>query len=358
MPYRQKGSPYWYICYTASDGGRVRESSGTANHAEAKALESTRRAESWRARKWGVAPVITYDELMERYLTSTVSKKSHSRDLFSAVPLTKHFTGKAIAEITPQDVADYKSLRGRSVSNSTIAKELLLISAAVRYARNEWGWDLPNPVSGRVPKIRADAPRWLTRKEAGKLIKEARRSRGAARKEGPLVLDFIELGLSTGMRAGEMLGLEWRRVDLAKRLIYLGAADQKSGRPGSIPVNSWAAAILLRRQAFRGKYCPRSRWVFCDSSGGRTGSLKKAFAGAVERARLGAGVSPHTLRHTAAAWLVQADVPLRTVSELLRHKDIRTTMRYAHLAPENARKASDALDALRVDPAPVRKRGI
>ncbi|MCG7977492.1 MAG: tyrosine-type recombinase/integrase [Candidatus Thiodiazotropha taylori] len=52
----------------------------------------------------------------------------------------------------------------------------------------------------------------------------------------------------------------------------------------------------------------------------------------------------HDLRHTCAAWLVQTGVPLRTVTEILRHKDIRTTMIYAHLAPDDARSGGAALE--------------
>jgi len=50
------------------------------------------------------------------------------------------------------------------------------------------------------------------------------------------------------------------------------------------------------------------------------------------------------MRHTCAAWLVQAGVSIREVAELLRHSDIRVTMRYAHLAPENVRAAVAALE--------------
>jgi len=46
-------------------------------------------------------------------------------------------------------------------------------------------------------------------------------------------------------------------------------------------------------------------------------------------------------------WLVQSGVPIRTVSEVLRHKDIKTTMRYAHLAPENLREAVSVLSESR-----------
>jgi len=59
----------------------------------------------------------------------------------------------------------------------------------------------------------------------------------------------------------------------------------------------------------------------------------KMKAGAPRRRRGIEDLRTHDLRHTAAAWLVQDDVPRRTVCELLRHKDIATTMHDAHPAP-------------------------
>ena len=72
--------------------------------------------------------------------------------------------------------------------------------------------------------------------------------------------------------------------------------------------------------------------------------MKRSFATAC----LKAGIEDfriHDLRHCCAAWLVQSGVPIRAVAELLRHADIRVTMRYAHLAPETVRAAVSVLDA-------------
>jgi site-specific recombinase XerD len=56
-------------------------------------------------------------------------------------------------------------------------------------------------------------------------------------------------------------------------------------------------------------------------------------------------LGPHVLRHTYASRLVMAGVDLRTVQELLGHKDIKQTMRYAHLSPSHKQAAVEALEA-------------
>ena len=72
--------------------------------------------------------------------------------------------------------------------------------------------------------------------------------------------------------------------------------------------------------------------------GQRFANLKNSFASACKRAGL-EGVTPHTLRHTCASWLVMEGRPILEVRDLLGHSTIKMTERYAHLAPENLRKA-------------------
>lgn len=329
MPYRRKGSPFWWISYTAPGGERVRESSGATRREEAKALEAGKRLETHRVKRWGETPLYTWDQVLLRYLKATPGKKSHDRDLLSAKHLRKFFTGIPVASTTPELIAAYKD--SRKVKPATIGRELTMASAAIRHAQKELGWQIPNPVSGRIPQPRRGTPRWLRKDEALALLEAARRQ-----KRAPHLADFIELALATGMRRDEMLRLEWARVDLAQRLVYLRPEDQKAGRVGSVALNDTAAAVLERLPK-------RGPWVFAHEGGERIQSVRKAFTAAAKAAGL-SGITPHTLRHTAAAWLVQAGIPIRTVAEVLRHADIRTSMIYAHLAPEAPREAVRALE--------------
>ncbi len=130
MPYRDPKSPNWSISYTAANGKRVRESSGTADFKEAKALEAKKRLERHRVVRWGEKPKHTYDELMLTYLKDTSGqKKSHDRDVTSAAALQGHFAGSVVEEWDPAFISLYKSRRRftitahrRHVSEATIAK--------------------------------------------------------------------------------------------------------------------------------------------------------------------------------------------------------------------------------------------
>ena len=180
--------------------------------------------------------------------------------------------------------------------------------------------------------------RWISKPEAERLVAAAR-----TEPQAPHLPDFILFGLNTGMRKGEMLGLDWQRVDLESRLIYLGAGHQKNGRLGSVPLNKEAYMAIQARAEFRQLHCRSSSWVFCDRRGNRISSVKKSFASACRKVGL-EDFHQHDLRHTCAAWLVQAGVSLIEVRELLRHSTVRMTGHYAHLAPHNVRAAVAVLD--------------
>jgi len=77
-------------------------------------------------------------------------------------------------------------------------------------------------------------------------------------------------------------------------------------------------------------------YIFAQDN--QIGSLKRAFEGACKRAKI-ENFQIHDLRHTCAAWMVSAGVPLAEVRDVLVHTSITMTERYAHLAPENLRHA-------------------
>ena len=159
----------------------------------------------------------------------------------------------------------------------------------------------------------------------------------------PYLASLIVLALNTGMRREEMLGLEWSRVDLENGLIYLEARHTKAARRRTVAVNEAARDALLVQERFRVTHCPATPWVFCQRNGLRVRSVAGSFGRACERARI-ENFRFHDLRHTCAAWLVQAGVSLTQVRDVLGHSTVVMTERYAHLAPENVRQALETLD--------------
>ena len=88
---------------------------------------------------------------------------------------------------------------------------------------------------------------------------------------------------------------------------------------------------------------PWTPWVFARENGTEIKAAKRSFKTACRRAGI-EDFHIHDLRHTCAAWLVSAGVPLTEVRDLLGHASVVMTERYAHLSPDNVRAAVARLD--------------
>ena len=340
MPYKRKDGPFWWASFTDASGKRVRCSTGTTNRKEAQALEAKWKGEIFQKDAWNIDSDHTFEELVLSYLrASALEKRSIETDYQRTKQLKGFFAGKVMNVLRPADVRGYIDLRRQSgVANSTINRELSLLSAAIKYGQTELEWDIPNPVKGRKLSEPEGRTRWISREEADQLITTARQST-----KTPYLADYIVLSLHTGCRKQELLGLEWDRIDLREGLIWLEASHTKTAKRRSVPLNHYAREAIINRARFRAENCPDSKWVFANSRGERIGDVKKSFATACKRA----GISDfrmHDMRHTCAAWLVSSGVSLIEVRDLLGHSTIKMTERYAHLAPENLRKAVRTLE--------------
>lgn len=126
----------------------------------------------------------------------------------------------------------------------------------------------------------------------------------------------------------------WEYVDLDRRSLYVPLS--KSGKPRNIPLSIQAVEMIRQLPQWNG--CP---YVIPNPTTLKPYvSLYVAWHNARKRAGLGE-VRIHDLRHTAASMLVQANVPIYTVSKILGHTQLKTTERYSHLADETLLAATD-----------------
>lgn len=338
MPYKR--GKVWWISYTASDGTYVRRSAGTEDYAAAKALEQEQRSQAWREKEMGFDRQRTFEEVMVEYLGHAAQvQRSFDTTQHRVKALREFFAGRIMNDLSGKDIREYSGLRTKAgKSAATINRELAALSAAINWCSTELEWKLPNPVKGRTLREAEGRVRWITRGEVESLCRAARTQRN-----GDMLEDFIRLAVNTGCRKEEMMGLEWRRVDLANRLVYLEGEHTKAKKRRSIPLNEGALAALKGRLAFRAEHAPGSPWVFTRRSGEKAIDLSEGFEAACEKAKI-SDFRIHDLRHTCAAWLVSAGVPLIEVRDLLGHSTVQMTEKYAHLAPARVRDAVSVLD--------------
>lgn len=143
---------------------------------------------------------------------------------------------------------------------------------------------------------------------------------------------FIRLALNTGCRRGELLNLEWSRVDFPQRRFLLEARHTKTRRRRSIALNDDALRTLLRLKAWQDEHVPGSPWVFGWKHGSRITTFKTSWTSALKRAGI-ENFRIHDLRHIFASWLVMQGESIYVVKELLGHASVTQTEIYAHLAP-------------------------
>lgn len=341
MPYKRKDSPIYWASYTDPSGKRVRCSTGTTDRKEAVAIEAKWKLEAHQAKTWGREPERSIEEVMLAFLQATTGKRSHAGDLHIAKRWRALLPGRTIQSLKPADIHGYIAERkSTGVCSSTVNRELSFMGSCIAWCNRKLGWNLPNPVKDHRMQEPEGRTRWLNRDEAERLVSIAK-----AQTRAPWLSNVIVVALNTGMRRGEILGLEWDRVDLQSRRIRLEGRHTKAGKSRTVPMNDTARSALLNQARFRAEHCPASPWVFCDKSGKRIGRTTRSFNYACQKAGL-MDFRFHDLRHTCAAWLVTAGVPLPEVRDLLGHSTVIMTERYAHLSPDNLRVAVGVLDRL------------
>ncbi len=343
MPYKRKKSPYWWASVIDANGNRVRCSTGTTKRKEAQALEAKWRAEAFQTTNWGKQPSHSVDDLMLDYLKATKNKKSHERDRYSARALRQFFAGRDLISLKGADIKAYQTKRLKTVKSATVNRELGFLSSAINYAKSEWEWDIPNPVEGRKLPKPGGRTRHLSRKEVGLLM-------AAIDQTSPAAADLILLAVHTGCRRGELLELEWNRVDLKRNEISLDTIHTKNSKPRIVAINNVAREALIHRASIRAKHCPDSPWVFVHTEGHLKGKrvkgCRKAFNSACRRAGI-KDFTFHDLRHTCASWLVEEGVHLLSVRDVLGHSTTEMTERYAHMDSQRIHDAVAVLDGSR-----------
>jgi integrase len=249
--------------------------------------------------------------------------------------LTKHFGEMRLREITAADVDAFLRDRSKLVKASTVLRDAAVLRKMFKQARR-WKKITVLPTDDMaLPKEPGHKTRWLTRDEF-------ERFREAA---PPWLRPILTISVATGMRLKETVSLRWEDVDDTAGLLYV-TPEGKTGKGRVVPQSEAARAVIEKLP----KRLPRSAFIFTDSAGEPLVSerarhrITQAARDAAERAGL-EGVSFHTLRHTAASWMVQWGVPLNTVREVLGHQSFAMTLRYAHLAPDHLAGSAAALDA-------------
>lgn len=293
----------------------------------------------------------SFGELAEKYIAwAKGSKKSwkddkrryeiHLKPVLADLPL-KDISAFQIERIKNDLLRKTAKTQGkdenpRTLSNATVKHCLVLVRQMFNKAI-AWGlFNGQNPIKQvKLPTVSNRRLRFLSHEEAQALLSELV-------KASPQVHDQAVLSLHCGLRFGEIANLTLADLNFTNDIIQI--RDPK-GESRQAYMTSEVKAILLSR-----KPSQPNDLVFPDVNGNRQKSISKTFDRTIAKLGLNTGISDrrdkvvfHSLRHTFGSWLAIQGTPILTIKELMGHKTIEMTMRYAHLIPDVKQKAVETM---------------
>ena len=261
----------------------------------------------------------TLGELLRRYAREvTPVKRGATTELCRLHRLIRDpVSSLRASQLTSQAIAAFRDRRlldGRR----TCHYDLILIRHCLKIAMNEWGVMMSsNPVDRvKMPPSSPARNRRLEDSEFDRLEEAAKQTKN------PHIWPVIVFAIETGMRRGEILGLQWEHVDLDRRIAYLPLT--KNGGSREVPLSTKAAEVLARQRQRNDTPSPfpvtpngfRLAW---DRLRGRAGLYDLRF---------------HDLRHEAISRLFELGLNIPEVAVISGHKDPRMLFRYTHLRAE------------------------
>jgi len=163
------------------------------------------------------------------------------------------------------------------------------------------------------------------------------------------------LAITTGMRQGELIGLQWKDIDLdgdtlrVNRSVYEGVVSPPKTNAGrrTIRLSKLAVAALKQHRIDTAKR-RISEWVFPNANGtpiGHQNLHNRSWKPLLKCAGLPHSVRFHDLRHSCISLLLARGVPVKVVSEMAGHADISVTLSvYGHVLPDMQGTAADGMD--------------
>ncbi|MCY4636225.1 MAG: tyrosine recombinase XerC [Acidobacteria bacterium] len=229
----------------------------------------------------------------------------------------------------------------RRQASSSSARKLAAVRTFARYLRREGLLEEDPGTLLSAPKVERRMPAHMAVDEVTALL--------AAPDAGtPLGLRdraILELFYASGLRLGELVGLDLEDVNLSGRMVrVLG----KGGKERIVPFNPAAAAAIREYLTARRGLVSRAHGgatagdpaphmgdpLFVNYRGGRLSSrsVGRMVRRCVTQVGAQRGISPHALRHSFATHLLERGADLRAIQELLGHARITTTQRYTHVS--------------------------
>ena len=284
-----------------------------------------------------------FGEFIDRYINEILPLKPKSQyDQTIQLTFWKNALGHMrMEEVTTSIVhgarnrlMEGRTPRGKNRSNATVNRYMAALSHAYTIAINEWEWATDNPCKriSRLPESN-----WRTR-----YLKESEKERlldACKKSENKYLYAIVVIALSTGARRNEIVWLSWNEVHFEREVLTL--KDTKNKEIRIIPIQSFALILLqkLYKNRKRGQSYVFPSHIKLD----KPIDIEKSWKTALRRANI-EDFRFHDLRHTAASYMAMNGASLKEIGDILGHKTVQMTQRYAHLCEAHTKKIVAAMN--------------
>lgn len=272
---------------------------------------------------------------------SDLTVKAYRRDINDFL----EFSGKtddtvtSLAEITHNTIRAYLGeMKKSGLSVATVSRRLSSLRSFFKFLiRVDMLTD--NPLSGiRTPRRGRPLPHYLNTEDIGRLL-EAPDVRKLTGKRDKAILEVL---YSTGMRVGELTALRFSDIDFSQEVIRVMGKGRKERL---VALGRFAASALKVYIDSRNTHMPTATAdkVFLNRLGTplSSRSVRRMLDKYLKVTGLDSKLSPHSIRHSFATHLLNAGADLRSVQELLGHKNLSTTQIYTHVSTEHLKRIYD-----------------
>lgn len=271
----------------------------------------------------------TVRELLERYKRSEIPKKrDQAKPTLYATFWIERLGHLKLARLSRANLVEVRDELAETKSPATVNRYLALISHACTMAEKEWEWMDSNPLRG-ISRLQESQGRvrYLSNDERKRLLAATTQS------THPHLHAIVLLALTSGARKGEILGLHWKDVDLAKRTGVLQDTKNRERRTLTL-----VPQVIVELKKLKKVRRIDTDLIFTHPTTGTPNPFyfEKAWREARATAKLD-NFRFHDLRHTCASNLAMNGATTAELAAVLGHKTLQMVKRYSHLSDEHVR---------------------
>ncbi len=255
--------------------------------------------------------------------------QSYKRDVSQYINYLNINGIKDITATTKTTVLTYLlKLQKEGKASSTVSRTLASLRSFYMYV-NESGEHMPDPTSNlETPKVEKKLPGILTPNEVELLLEQPNSQDAKGRRDKAM----LELLYATGIRVSELIGLEVNDINTVLGFIKCSGGKKERVVPmGNIAKNALSDYILHARADMVKDSKEKALFVNCNGSKLSRQGFWKIIKQYQKQAGIKTDITPHTLRHSFAAHLLENGADLKSIQEMLGHADISSTQVYSKL---------------------------